>query len=89
MVTEATAALAWAFLLAVARCIAEADRLVRAEVFPGSRSPYLEGQGVTGKTRGPLVDERALVRALTEGRIAGAVLDVFEREPCAGPEVFG
>jgi phosphoglycerate dehydrogenase-like enzyme len=31
--------------------------------------------------RGPVVDEPALVRALTERRIAGAVLDVFNAEP--------
>ena len=31
--------------------------------------------------RGPVVDERALVDALRDGTIAGAALDVFEREP--------
>ena len=32
-------------------------------------------------SRGPIVDEEALVRALRERRIAGAACDVFEKEP--------
>ncbi|MGO8685787.1 MAG: 2-hydroxyacid dehydrogenase [Candidatus Dormibacteria bacterium] len=35
--------------------------------------------------RGPVVDERALVEALREGRIAGCGLDVYEDEPRLAP----
>ena len=171
IVTEATADLHFAILLAVARRVVEGDKLLREGIFPGAQSMRLMGAAVWGKTiglvggggrigravarrargfsmrtlywgprripeeqerelglayvpldtllaesdfvsvhaplkaetfhligsremrlmkpsaflvntaRGPVVDEQALVEALNERRIAGAALDVFEREP--------
>ena len=177
LVTEATADVNMALLLAVARRIVEGDRLLRAGVFPGSQSMHLVGGTVHGKTlgivglgaigrevakrargfgmrvlymkrrrlpdaeeralgvawaplddllreadfvsvnalftpetrhligereiglmkptayivntsRGPLIDEAALARALRERRIAGAGLDVYEHEPRVTPELI-
>jgi glyoxylate reductase len=171
IVTEATADLHFAILLAVARRLIEGDKLLRQGIFPGAQSMQLVGTGVWGKTiglvggggrigravarrahgfamrmlywgprrlpeseeralaleyvtldellarsdfvsvhaplkpetihligkrelalmkptaflvntaRGPIVDEKALAEALVAKRIAGAALDVFEREP--------
>ncbi|MBA8823507.1 lactate dehydrogenase-like 2-hydroxyacid dehydrogenase [Saccharopolyspora lacisalsi] len=39
-------------------------------------------------SRGPVVDERELARAVREGTIAGAALDVFENEPKVEPDLL-
>jgi len=158
VLTEATADLTWALILAVARRVVEGDALVRAGKFRGWNLDLLRGFDLRGKTlgiigagrigkavarrargfglkvlvhsrrsgvplrrllgssdfvsihcpltpethhvigrrefgwmkrtsilintaRGPIVDEKALIEALRRGRIAGAGLDVYEREP--------
>jgi glyoxylate reductase len=174
IVTEATADLNWALLMAVARRVVEGDAALRHGTFPGSQSNHFNGASVHGKTigivglgrigramarrargfdmrilytkrsrlaeaderelgvtyvalddllrqadyvsvnaaftpqtrhligarelalmkptafllntsRGPLVDEAALVEAVRTGRIAGAGLDVYEEEPRVHP----
>jgi glyoxylate reductase len=176
-VTEATADLHWALLLAVARRVVEGDRALRSGIFPGSQSIHFVGGEVNHKTlgiiglgaigeavarrargfsmrilytkrrqldeareaaldveyrslddllresdfvsvnatlspatihligdrelhlmrpsaylintaRGPIVDEKALVQALEQKRIAGAALDVYEREPMVEPALI-
>jgi phosphoglycerate dehydrogenase-like enzyme len=41
----------------------------------------MPGAVVINLGRGPVIDEAALLKALTENRIRGAALDVFDKEP--------
>ncbi|KAH9603919.1 hypothetical protein KSS87_018003 [Heliosperma pusillum] len=43
---------------------------------------------IVNVARGPIIDEKELVRSLLEGRIAGAGLDAFEHEPSVPQELF-
>jgi glyoxylate reductase len=176
VVTEATADITFAILLAVARNVVIGDKSFRGGMYPGSQGNYFAGAAVSGKTlgiigagrigqavakrgrgfgmkiiyadprrlpaadeqalgathmpfeqvlreadficlhpqlapdtrhlmsskqfalmkptafivntsRGPVIDEAALVTALKEKRIAGAALDVYEYEPKVSPEL--
>ena len=72
------------FLVVITAGGAETKHLVNAEVLDA-----LGPQGYIGNgARGTVIDEAALLLALQQKRIAGAGLDVYEREPNVPPEFF-
>jgi phosphoglycerate dehydrogenase-like enzyme len=79
-----------------ATCVSLGDLLEQADVLSVNAAANAETVGLIGRealgrmkrsailvnaSRGPLVDEAALVETLAEGRPAAVVLDVFDREP--------
>jgi D-3-phosphoglycerate dehydrogenase len=81
-----------------ARLVGLPELLVRADVITVHVPLVAQTRGLIGEAqigamkpgavllnvaRGGLVDEAALARALTEGRLAGAAIDVFSAEPMA------
>jgi len=57
----------------------------------GDRQLHMVKPGVRiiNAARGGLVDEAALASALSDGRVAGAALDVYATEPCTDSPLFG
>jgi D-3-phosphoglycerate dehydrogenase len=47
------------------------------------------GVRIINAARGGLVDEQALADAIADGRVAGAGIDVFAKEPCVASPLFG
>lgn len=47
------------------------------------------GVRIVNAARGGLIDEQALADALAEGRVAGAGIDVYAKEPCTSSPLFG
>lgn len=76
---------AWADVLVVAvRADAGNRHAVNADVLAA-----LGPQGhVVNIARGSVIDEAALIRALQQGVVAGAGLDVYEHEPIVPPELL-
>src|SRR5467141_3184351 len=63
----------------------ETHHLFNAEVFRKMKP----GAVLVNTSRGPVVDESAMAHALDAGQLAGAALDVLEKEPPTSSPLFG
>lgn len=79
LLDDATADLAWALILCVARRVAEGDRLLRGGTFPGSQSCFMEGGGVSHRTLG-IIGMGGVGRAAAE-RARGFSMRVLYYDP--------
>jgi D-3-phosphoglycerate dehydrogenase len=66
-------------------------RTPETEALIGERELALvkEGSRIVNTARGGIVDEKALTKALEDGKLAGAALDVFDGEPVTEHPLFG
>lgn len=62
----------------------ETHHILNAEAF----SKMKDGVRIVNCGRGGTIDEEALYRAIEEGKVAGAALDVYEQEPPQGSQLF-
>lgn len=85
IVTEATADLHMALLLAVARRVLEGDKLVRAGIFPGAQSQHLEGVLLADKVLGLIGGGGRIGRAVAR-RARGFGLKLIYSSPRRKPE---
>jgi glyoxylate reductase len=89
VLTEATADLAWALLLAVARRVVEGDREMRTGRFGGWGPLYLLGGDVTGRTLGLIGPGRIAVAVAERARGFRMPLLYHGRRPSPALEALG
>ena len=72
------------FIVLAAPLTSETEQMINAETL----AMVKPGAWLINVARGRLIDERALIRALREGGLGGAVLDTFREEPLPATSPF-